>query len=44
MKTKLIIVIGFALISVLLLNGCNTVHGFGTDVKKGGQSIQRAAS
>jgi entericidin B len=44
MKTKVrIVVIGFALISALLLSGCNTAHGFGRDVEKGGQSIERAA-
>jgi predicted small secreted protein len=28
----------------LLLAGCNTMAGFGRDVQKAGQSIQRSAS
>lgn len=26
-----------------ILSGCNTVKGAGTDIKKGGQAIERAA-
>ena len=45
MKTKLkIVVISVALISTLLLSGCNTVHGAGQDISAGGQSIERAAN
>jgi predicted small secreted protein len=45
MKTKLKIVVSVvALISVLFLSGCNTVHGAGEDISAGGQSIERAAS
>jgi predicted small secreted protein len=45
MKIKLkIAVVGFALISVLFLSGCNTTRGFGEDIEHGGQSIQRAAT
>jgi len=45
MKNKLkIVVIGFALISALFLTGCQTAKGFGQDIEKGGQSIQKAAS
>lgn len=45
MKTKLkIAVIGVALISILLLSGCHTVHGAGEDISAGGQSIERAAN
>lgn len=29
--------------SISLMSGCNTVHGVGKDVKRGGQSIERAA-
>lgn len=31
-------------ISLMLLNGCNTVAGFGQDVKNTGQGIKNAAS
>lgn len=44
MKIKLKIIIGFALISTLLLSGCHTAQGFGQDVEKGGQEIQKAAT
>ncbi|WP_126444686.1 entericidin A/B family lipoprotein [Sulfuricystis multivorans] len=27
---------------VLFLTGCNTVHGIGKDIEKGGEAIQRA--
>ena len=38
------IVLGVAtLFSVLLITGCNTVEGFGKDVEKGGEAIQRTA-
>jgi entericidin A len=34
----------FALVlSVLFLAGCNTVHGFGQDVKKVGEKMEDAA-
>lgn len=45
MKTKLkILVVSFALISAMFLNGCQTVKGFGEDVQSGGQAIQKAAT
>ncbi len=28
-------------LSAVLLAGCNTVHGFGKDVEKAGEAIQR---
>ncbi len=28
---------------VVTLVGCNTMHGFGKDLKKGGEAIERAA-
>ena len=31
------------LFSALLITGCNTVEGFGKDVEKGGEAIQRTA-
>lgn len=44
MKIKLnILVISLALVGILLLSGCNTTAGFGRDIEKGGQGIQRAA-
>ena len=36
---KLIYVVAAA----LLLAGCNTMEGFGKDVKKGGEAIEKAA-
>lgn len=38
------ITVGFLCASLGLLNGCNTVKGFGKDVSNGGRDIQRAAS
>ncbi|HAN55230.1 MAG TPA: hypothetical protein DCQ77_03055 [Betaproteobacteria bacterium] len=32
------------LLSVLSLSACNTVHGFGQDVEKVGDSIKKSAS
>ena len=29
--------------AVLLLTGCNTVHGIGKDIEKGGEAIQKVA-
>lgn len=43
-KIITIVLLGFVSISMGLLNGCSTVRGFGKDVSKGGQAIQRAAS
>lgn len=39
---KWIIVIGL-LISTLGLTACNTMHGFGQDVERGGEKVQNAA-
>ncbi len=38
--------IGIAVVAValLVLAGCNTVHGVGEDVEKGGEAIQGAAT
>lgn len=36
-------IVCLTLISILLLNGCNTAKGFGEDLEKGGQKIQQAA-
>ncbi|WP_058503635.1 entericidin A/B family lipoprotein [Legionella nautarum] len=41
---KQIIVLSLFLTTVGLLNGCNTVKGFGKDVSKAGRDIQRAAN
>ncbi len=33
----------FLLLSVIgLLAGCNTIHGIGKDIEKGGEAIQRS--
>ena len=31
------------LVSALVMSGCNTIEGFGKDVKKGGEVIEKAA-
>jgi len=31
-------------LAVLSLPACNTIHGLGKDIQKGGQAIERAAS
>ncbi len=31
------------LLSALVFSGCNTIEGFGKDVKKGGEAIEKAA-
>lgn len=36
-------VVGLICVSMGLINGCGTVQGFGKDVSKGGQEIQKAA-
>jgi predicted small secreted protein len=33
----------FTLISVLSLSACNTVHGIGKDIEKGGEAIQKSS-
>ena len=30
------------LMIVLVVTGCNTVHGIGRDIEKGGEAIQKA--
>lgn len=31
------------LLAGIVLSGCNTVHGLGKDIEKGGEAIQRVA-
>ncbi len=31
------------LVSLLSLSACNTVHGIGKDIERGGQAIEKAA-
>lgn len=33
----------FVLLTAVVLVGCNTVHGIGRDIEKGGEAIQKAA-
>ncbi|MFZ4536764.1 entericidin A/B family lipoprotein [Propionivibrio sp.] len=33
----------FVIVSASSLSACNTVHGVGKDIEKGGQAIERAA-
>ena len=32
-----------AVVFALLLSACNTIHGVGKDIEKGGQAIEKAA-
>ncbi|MEA2119719.1 entericidin A/B family lipoprotein [Halovibrio sp. HP20-50] len=32
------------LMTLLLVSGCNTIHGAGEDLEQGGRAIQRSAS
>ena len=34
----------FALMGVVSLSACNTVHGIGQDIEKAGESIKKAGS
>ncbi|MDP2025644.1 entericidin A/B family lipoprotein [Sulfuriferula sp.] len=38
------VILFILLLSVLSLSACNTMHGFGQDVEKIGDSIKRSAS
>lgn len=38
----LLIVLALALMTGLMLSGCNTAEGFGRDVKKTGEAIEKA--
>ena len=33
----------YIFVAALVLVGCNTVHGIGKDIEKGGQAIEKAA-
>ncbi|QNM98740.1 entericidin A/B family lipoprotein [Chitinimonas koreensis] len=38
-----IIALAVAALAIAQLAGCNTIHGIGKDIKKGGEAIERAA-
>jgi predicted small secreted protein len=40
---KRLITIGFTLLAVLVLTGCETMQGVGRDLEKAGQAIEDAA-
>lgn len=42
-NNKKIAMVSVVLTTLFLLNGCNTVKGFGKDVSKTGQEIQKAS-
>lgn len=42
MKSK-ILVLAMALLMTSLAAGCNTIHGAGKDIERGGQKIQEQA-
>ncbi len=33
----------FIVVSAISLSACNTIHGVGKDIEKGGQAIEKAA-
>jgi predicted small secreted protein len=35
--------VGSVVLAVLFLAGCNTIEGVGKDIKKGGETIEKAA-
>ena len=41
MKKQLTVLL--ALVCAFTLSACNTVHGIGKDIEKGGQAIEKAA-
>ena len=40
---KKLIPILLVIASLLSLSGCNTIHGIGKDIERGGQAIEKAA-
>ncbi|MFP4273293.1 MAG: entericidin A/B family lipoprotein [Halothiobacillaceae bacterium] len=44
MRNRLVIAALLMMLAGGLLTGCSTVEGFGKDVEKGGQAIERAAN
>ncbi len=40
---KRLVIAFVAIASVFSLSACNTIHGIGKDIEKGGQAIERAA-
>ncbi len=40
---KRLVIAFVAIVSVFSLSACNTIHGIGKDIEKGGQAIERAA-
>lgn len=41
MKKRIMVI--SLLLSILGLTACNTIHGFGQDVERGGEKVQSAA-
>lgn len=37
-------VLSLVVVAAIVLAGCNTVHGIGQDIEKGGEAIQKAAN
>jgi len=42
MKRIPIVILGLVLLAAL--SGCNTIHGAGEDIERGGEAVQEAAS
>lgn len=40
---KKLIPLLFVIVSLLSLPACNTIHGIGKDIERGGQAIEKAA-
>ncbi|MBZ5488850.1 entericidin A/B family lipoprotein [Halomonas aquamarina] len=43
MKRRVILGVGL-LTTLLVLSGCNTIHGAGEDIEQGGKAIQQSAA
>jgi predicted small secreted protein len=41
---KKLVCLFLGIVSAVSLSACNTVHGLGKDIEKGGQVIERAAN
>ncbi len=42
-KKQILVTAFLALLSILVMSACNTVHGAGKDVKRAGQGIENAS-
>lgn len=40
---KVVALVAILAVAVVGIQGCNTLHGAGTDIKQGGEAIERSA-